>query len=40
MDAVMHDEALVHNTAKELRTPGVDPDDPPWRHGRTIYRVM
>jgi hypothetical protein len=31
---VMHDEALVDDAAKQLRSPGVDPYHPPWRHGR------
>jgi hypothetical protein len=34
----MHHEALVDDSAKQLRAPGVDPDYTPWRHGRTIYR--
>jgi len=34
----MHHEALIDHAAEKLRAPGVDSDDPPRRHGRTIYR--
>jgi hypothetical protein len=34
----MHDEALVHDTAEELRASCIDADHSPGRHGRTIYR--
>jgi hypothetical protein len=36
----MHDEALVDDAAEELRTPRVDADHSPGRHGRTIYRGL
>jgi len=36
----MHHETLVYDTSQELRAPGVDPDYPPRRHGRTIYRGL
>jgi hypothetical protein len=38
MHPMVHHEAAVHHAAEELRATGVDPDNAPWRHGRTIYR--
>jgi hypothetical protein len=38
VDPVVHHETLVDHASEELRAPSVDPDNPPRRHGRTIYR--
>ena len=38
MHPVMHHEPLVHDPAEQLRSPRVDADHSPRRHGRTIYR--
>ena len=35
---VVHHETLVHDPAEQLGATRIDPDDPPRRHGRTIYR--
>jgi hypothetical protein len=37
---MMHHQTLVDDASKELRAPRVDPDYPPRRHGRTIYRGL
>jgi hypothetical protein len=36
MDTVMDDEAVVDDSAEELRAPGVDSDDTSRRHAGTI----
>ena len=39
MHSVVHHKLLVDDAAEQLRATRVDADDPPRRHGRTIYRV-
>jgi hypothetical protein len=35
---MMDNEGVVHDPSEQLGAPCINPDNAPWRHGRTIYR--